>query len=178
LERIFVGPRYHTKGIATKAMELIFLKYPDVVWTLGTPEWNVRTRYFYEKLGFKQIGWDDGDGEVDWRGIWYQKTPEKTISFIQNIIDLENEMNGVVVGGEVVKIDPPRKIKSKKDGEENFVANGTLRDKSGEITIVLWNLKISQINVGDRIRIEYGDVNSFRNKLQLNIGYGRLIKLL
>ena len=178
LERIFVDPRHHNKGIATKAMELIFLKYPNVVWTLGTPEWNVRTKHFYEKIGFKQIGWDDEEGEVDWRGIWYQKTPEKTISFIQNIIDLENEMNGVVVEGEVVKIDPPRKIKSKKDGQEYIVANGTLRDKSGEITLVLWNDKISQVKVGDKIRIEYGYVNSFRNKLQLNIGYGRLIKLL
>jgi GNAT superfamily N-acetyltransferase len=178
LERIFVDPQYHNKGIATKAMELVIIKYPNVIWTLGTPEWNLRTRHFYEKLGFKQIGWDDGDGEVDWRGIWYQYPTEKTKSFVQNIIDLENKMTGVDVEGEIVKINPLRKVKSRKNGKEHNVANATLQDKSGEIILVLWDLKISQVEVGDKIRIEYGYVNSFRNNLQLNIGYGRLIKLL
>lgn len=178
LERIFVDPRYHNKGIATKAMKLIFIKYPKVVWTLGTPEWNLRTRHFYEKLGFKQIGWDDGDGEVDWRGIWYQSSTEKTKSFVQNIIDLEYNITGVDVEGEIAKVDSPRKVKSKKDEKEHIVANATLQDKSGEIILVLWDLKVSQVGLGDKIRIEYGYVKSFRNKLQLNIGYGRLIKLL
>ncbi|MFX1389822.1 MAG: GNAT family N-acetyltransferase [Promethearchaeota archaeon] len=178
LERIFVDPRYHNKGIATKAMELIFKKYPSVVWTLGTPEWNLRTKHFYKKLGFKQIGWDDGDGDVDWRGIWYQRPIEKPTPSIQNIVDLKDGMNGVFVEGVIINIDPIRKVKSKKDGKELSVANGTLRDKSGEITLVLWNIKISQVKVGDKIRIEFGNVNSFHNKLQLNIGYGRLIKLL
>jgi len=178
LERIFVDPRYHNKGIATKAMNLIFLEYPDVVWTLGTPEWNQRTRHFYEKLHFNQIGWDDGDGELDWRGIWYQRTTDKTTSPVQNIIDLNDGMTEVVVEGEIVMINPSRKVKSKKDGKELTVAHAILRDKSGEITLVLWNTQISQIKLGEQIRIEFGYVTSFRDNLQLNIGYGRLIKLL
>ena len=178
LERIFVNPHYHNKGIATKAMELLFNKYPDVVWTLGTPEWNNRTRHFYEKLGFKQIGWDDGDGDVDWRGIWYQRTSEKPTHSIQNIFDLKDGMNGVFVEGEIINIDPPRKVKSKKNNKEFTLANAILHDKSGEITLVLQNIKISQVKVGDKIRIEYGYVNSFRGQLQLNIGYGRLIILI
>jgi GNAT superfamily N-acetyltransferase len=178
LERIFVNPRYHNKGIATKAMELIFNKYPDVVWTLGTPEWNLRTRHFYEKLGFKQIGWDDGDGDVDWRGIWYQRTTENTTCSIQNIFDLKDGMNGVFVEGEIINIAPPRKVKSKKNDKVFTVANAILYDKSGEITLVLQNIKISQVKVGDKIRIEFGYVHSFRGQLQLNIGYGRLITLI
>jgi len=108
LERIFVDPRYHNKGIATKAINLIFIEYPDVIWTLGTPEWNGRTRHFYEKLYFNQIGWDDGDGEINWRGIWYQRTTDKTTSSVQNIIDLNDGMTEVVVEGEIVIISPKK----------------------------------------------------------------------
>ncbi|MFX0076921.1 MAG: GNAT family N-acetyltransferase [Candidatus Hermodarchaeota archaeon] len=178
LERIFVDPRYHNMGIATKAMNSLINEYPDVVWTLGTPEWNVRTRHFYEKLGFKQIGWDEGDGELGWIGIWYQRTTDKTSSSVQNIADLHDGMTEVVVEGKIIEVEPSRKVKSKKSGQDLFVANAFLQDPSGEITIVLWNTQISQIKPGERIRIELGYVSSFRNKLQLNTGYGRLIKLL
>jgi GNAT superfamily N-acetyltransferase len=178
LERIFVDPRYHNKGIATNAMNLIFNEYADVIWTLGTPEWNARTRHFYEKLDFNQVGWDDGDVELSWRGIWYQRTTDKTKSSVQNLIDLNDGMTPVVVEGQIVKIDPSRKVKSKKNGKELTVANAILRDKSGEITLVLWNAQISQVKSGEKIRIEFGSVNSFRGNLQLNIGYGKIIKLL
>ena len=178
LERIFVDPRYHNKGIATKAMILIFNKYPDLVWTLGTPEWNARTRHFYEKLGFKQVGWDEGDVDLGWRGIWYQRTTDKTKSSVQSIIDLNDGMTPVVVEGQVVKINPSKKVKSKEDGKELTVANAILRDKSGEITLVLWNSQISQVKIDEKIRIEFGRVNFFRDNLQLNIGYGKIIKLL
>jgi GNAT superfamily N-acetyltransferase len=178
LERIFVDPLYHNKGIATKAMLALFNDFPKVLWTLGTPEWNIRTRHFYERLGFKKIGWDDGDGELGWRGIWYQRTTDKTPSPVQKIVDLYDGMTGVVVEGEIVEVYPSRKVKSKKEGKELTVANAIFHDKSGEITLVLWNDQISQIKLRENIRIEFGYVNSFRNNLQLNIGYGRIIKLL
>lgn len=178
LERIFVDPRYHNKGIATKAMILIFNEYTNVIWTLGTPEWNARTRHFYEKLGFYQVGWDDGEPELGWRGIWYQRTTDKIKSSVQNIIDLKDGMTVVVVEGEIVNVNPSTKVKSNKDGKELTVAHAILRDKSGEITLVLWNTQISQVKIGEKIRIEFGTVNSFRDNLQLSIGYGRLIKLI
>ncbi|MHA2009231.1 MAG: GNAT family N-acetyltransferase [Promethearchaeota archaeon] len=178
LERIFVDPKHHNKGIATKAMNLILNEYPVEEWTLGTPEWNARTRHFYENLGFNQIGWDDGDVELGWRGIWYQRKLNKTKSTVQKIFDLNDGMTPVVVEGQIVKINPSQKVKSKKDGKELTVANAIIRDKSGDITLVLWNTQISQVKVGEKIRIEYGRVNTFRDKLQLSIGYGHLIKLL
>ncbi|GAH04384.1 unnamed protein product, partial [marine sediment metagenome] len=178
LERIFMDPRYHNKGFATKAMILSINEYPDVVWTLGTPEWNVRTRHFYEKLGFNQVGWDDGDVELGWRGIWYQRTTDKIKSSVQNVIDLNDGMTVVIVEGEIIRIDPSTKVKSKKDGKELTVANAILRDKSGEITLVLWNTQILQVKPGEKIRIEFGYVNSYRDNLQLNIGFGKIIKLL
>jgi len=57
LERIFVDPRYHNKAIATQAMNLIFHEYPDVVWTLGTPEWNGRTRHFILEYLMSILNW-------------------------------------------------------------------------------------------------------------------------
>ncbi|MHA2186513.1 MAG: GNAT family N-acetyltransferase [Promethearchaeota archaeon] len=178
LERIFVDPRHHNKGIATKGMVLILNKFPDVIWTLGTPEWNTRTQHFYKKLGFKQIGWDEGEPELGWRGIWYQRTTDKTTSSVQDILDLKEGATQIVVEGQITKINPSRKVKSKKDRKELTVANAILRDKSGEITLVLWNTQISQVKVGEKVRIEFGNVNSFRDNLQLNTGYGRIIKLL
>jgi len=52
--RIFIDPDFHNQGIGTHAMKFILQTFPDAkVWTLDTPVWNVRTRHFYEKLGFK-----------------------------------------------------------------------------------------------------------------------------
>ncbi|MHA1916116.1 MAG: GNAT family N-acetyltransferase [Promethearchaeota archaeon] len=178
LERIFVDPRHHNRGIATIGVILIFNEFPGVVWTLGTPEWNKRTTHFYEKLGFKQIGWDEGEPELGWRGIWYQRTTDKTSSSVQNILDLIDGMTAVVVEGEITQLYPSRNVKSKKDGKELTVAHAILCDKSGEITLVLWNTQISQVKVGEKVRIEFGRVNSFHDNLQLNIGYGKIIKLL
>jgi GNAT superfamily N-acetyltransferase len=56
LERIFIDPEYHKQGIASEVMNILFKEYPNVVWTLDTPEWNIRTKAFYEKHGFHQVG--------------------------------------------------------------------------------------------------------------------------
>jgi ribosomal protein S18 acetylase RimI-like enzyme len=56
LARIFIDPDYHRRGLGTRAMELLFETYPEArLWNLETPPWNVRTRAFYEKLGFTVI---------------------------------------------------------------------------------------------------------------------------
>jgi ssDNA-binding replication factor A large subunit len=115
---------------------------------------------------------------LGWRGIWYQRTTNKTPSPVQMIAGVYDGMTGVVVEGEIIEVNPSRKVKSKKDGKDLKVANALLKDESGIITLVLWNAQISQINLGEKIRIEFGRINSFRNNLQLNIGYGRIINLL
>ncbi|MHA2181450.1 MAG: GNAT family N-acetyltransferase [Promethearchaeota archaeon] len=178
LERIFIDPRYHNKGIATEGINLIFIEYPKVIWTLGTPEWNARTRHFYEKLGFYQVGWDDGEPELGWRGIWYQRTTDKIKSSVQSITELKDGMTSVVVEGEIVNVNPSKQVKSKKDGKKLTVAHAMIRDKSGEITLVLWETQILQVKNGEKIRIEFGKVTSFHDMLQLSVGFGRIIKLL
>lgn len=179
LERIFVNPDVHRKGIATRSCELLWELYPDAkLWTLGTPEWNSRTKCFYEKLGFVQIGWDFG--VPLWRGRWYQKfTDSSNIYELPKIGTLENGMRKVTVEGEILEKSDTREVHSRKKGELLYVANAAMKDETGRIVLVLWNEQIGWVSVGDRVRVENGYVDSFRDVLQLNIGrIGRLITLI
>jgi GNAT superfamily N-acetyltransferase len=63
LGRIFVDPDVQNQGIGARAFEFLWETYPLAKrWTLGTPAWNRRTRHFYRKLGFVEVGIDGHDG--------------------------------------------------------------------------------------------------------------------
>jgi GNAT superfamily N-acetyltransferase len=63
LGRIFIDPEYQNRGLGTQVMTLLWKAYPLAKrWTLGTPAWNKRTRHFYAKVGFQEIGTDGHDG--------------------------------------------------------------------------------------------------------------------
>jgi len=174
LERIFIDPQFHNRAIATATMNILFQKYPNIVWTLDTPEWNIRTKHFYEKLGFQQVGWEDMEG--DWRCIWYQRD-SKGVEIIQKIADLKDGMNEVVVIGDVINVSQSRKVQRKKDGKELTIATALLQDETGQIKLNLWNEQIPKVKLHEKIRIEFGYVNSYNNTLQLNLGFaGRIIK--
>ena len=97
LERIFIDPMHHNRGIGSRAMELTMEQYPTAkVWTLGTPEWNARTRHFYEKLGFIQVGWDNADPKF--RGRWYQKIRDPSYGPLK-VEELRAGMGNVTVEG-------------------------------------------------------------------------------
>jgi GNAT superfamily N-acetyltransferase len=69
LGRIFVDPDFQNQGIGAQAFEFIWEEFPLAKrWTLGTPAWNQRTRHFYKKVGFVEIG-QDGHG-----GILFEKS--------------------------------------------------------------------------------------------------------
>lgn len=179
LERIFINPPFHNKGIASRAMELLWEMYPNVqLWTLGTPEWNVRTKHFYEKLGFIQVGWETGDS--NWRGIWYQKVMDSSTPYeMIKVGELKDGLKDVTVEGVIRTMSSPRKVRSQSTGKTHSVANAELGDATGKIVLVLWNEQISQVKVDDRVRIEFGYVNSYKGVIQLNSGWiGRLITLL
>lgn len=179
LERIFVDPDYFRKGIGTRAMELIFERYPDAkLWTLGTPEWNVRNKQFYEKLGFVQVGWDLA--EPRWRGIWYERVMDPSDKYeMVKIGSLRDGMRNIDVEGDILEKSMARVVRSRTTGRDLSVANASITDDTGSIVLVLWNEQIKQVKVGDRVRIENGYVNSFRGVTQLNVGRtGRLIHLI
>jgi replication factor A1 len=167
-QRIFVDPDYHNQGIATKTFEIAWKIYPDAkIWTLGTPEWNVRTKHFYEKLGFVQVGWTK---EEKWRGRYYEKIVDNTKPYVRmKVGELEAGMKGVEVDAKVQEISEPRNVHS-KDGKQLKVAEATISDGTGSIKLALWNDQIGQIRLNDKIRIYKGFVTSFRGQNQLNVG--------
>jgi GNAT superfamily N-acetyltransferase len=63
LGRIFVDPDWQNQGVGTQAFEFLWEEYPLAkCWTLGTPAWNRRTRHFYIKVGFVEVGGDGRGG--------------------------------------------------------------------------------------------------------------------
>lgn len=176
IERIFVDPSYQRKGIGTRALQLIMEKYPEVVlWTLGTPEWNNRTKLFYEKLGFTQIGWDYSD--PGFRGRWYEKRIGEDNVMIP-ISSLKEGMNNVNVEGKIVEKSFARMVRAKKTRESLMVSNAALEDDSGRVVMTLWDKQIVLVKVASRIRVENGYITSYSGVTQLNVGYGKLIMLI
>ena len=177
--RIFVDPDYQNRGMATRAFEQAWDMYPDArIWTLGTPEWNVRTKHFYEKLGFVQVGWTRE--EPEWRERYYEKLMDPDQPYQRmKIADLTQGMRAVEVEAEVLEVSEPRQVRSRKTGEPLRVAEAVISDETGSIKLVLWNDQIRQVKANEKIRIENGYVTSFRGEKQLNIGrYGTLVILL
>ena len=53
--RIFVNPEHHRKGYGTRMMREIEALFPDIkTYMLDTPVWNIRTNFFYLKLGYTE----------------------------------------------------------------------------------------------------------------------------
>lgn len=50
------------------------------------------------------------------------------------------------------------------------VADATLQDETGSITLTLWGDDITRYSVGQRIRLTDGWVKDFRGKLQVSTG--------
>ena len=175
-ERIFVDPDYQRMGIGTQAFHYIWKIYPDaIVWTLGTPEWNTRTNQFYESLGFIQIGFTN---EYEWRGRFYEKQMIDKPAPIQKIAELREGQARVIVEGEINNCSSPRSVLSRKTGEPLKVMDAILADETGDISLVLWNKQIRQVEEEIKLRIENGYVKSYRGNLQLSIGkWGTIISL-
>ncbi|MGB9703125.1 MAG: OB-fold nucleic acid binding domain-containing protein [Candidatus Micrarchaeia archaeon] len=57
-----------------------------------------------------------------------------------------------------------------KYGKRIRVANATISDDSGEITLTLWGAYADEIEVGDTIKIENGFVTEFKGSPQLSTG--------
>jgi ribosomal protein S18 acetylase RimI-like enzyme len=63
LSRIWIDPKFQSRGIGTLALEFLEDNYPARRWTLDTPSWAARSQHFYEKMGYCKIGEvDAGDG--------------------------------------------------------------------------------------------------------------------
>ncbi|MGD9130479.1 MAG: OB-fold nucleic acid binding domain-containing protein [Candidatus Bathyarchaeota archaeon] len=91
---------------------------------------------------------------------------------ISDIKEGDSEIN---IEAEVTEKSYARQVRSKYGYRPLMVADATLKDETGRITLTLWNEQISQVTVGDKVKIENGYAKSFRNVLQLSTGkYGKI----
>ncbi len=91
------------------------------------------------------------------------------------INELRDGARRVDIEANVIQKSETREVRSKYTNESYRVADATIEDETGTITLTLWNEQTEQVNVGDRVRIENGYIKSFRGELQLNSGkYGTL----
>jgi len=89
------------------------------------------------------------------------------------ISELSPGIGNVELEAEIVGVEAPREIN--KMGRNLRVANVTLRDDSGTITLVLWNDNIEKVKEGDRVKITNGYVNTWQDKPQLTLGkFGKI----
>jgi replication factor A1 len=86
---------------------------------------------------------------------------------ISDIKEGDNEIN---IEAEVIEKSYAREVRSKFDYRALMVADATLKDETGIITLTLWNEQVSQVKVGDKVKIEKGYAKSFRDVLQLSTG--------
>lgn len=93
-----------------------------------------------------------------------------------NISELKPGTGSVNIEAEVVSKEAEREID--KYGRKLRVANFTIKDESGTITMVLWNEQIDTVKEGDKIKIENGYVNEWQGSPQLTLGkFGKLTVL-
>ncbi|VVB67898.1 OB-fold nucleic acid binding domain protein [Candidatus Norongarragalina meridionalis] len=89
------------------------------------------------------------------------------------ISELTQGTGNVEIEAEIVGIEDTREIN--KMGRNLRVANATIRDDSGTITLVLWNDAIDKVREGSKIKITNGYVNTWQSKLQLTLGkFGKM----
>jgi len=93
------------------------------------------------------------------------------------ISELKTGANNVDVTGTVTKKDQPRDVVTKY-GKRLQVANITLKDDSGEISMSLWGNDIAIVKVGDKVEVSNAYVNEFKGSPQLSTGKFGKIKVL
>lgn len=93
-----------------------------------------------------------------------------------NISELRPGTGSVNIEAEVVSIEATREIN--EYGRKLHVANATIKDDSGSISLVLWNEQIEKVKAGDRVKVENGYVNEWQSTPQLTLGkFGKLTVL-
>ncbi len=93
------------------------------------------------------------------------------------ISELRAGASNVTVTGKIVQKEEPREVVTKY-GKRLNVANITLQDDSGSISMSLWGDTINEVDQGDTIEVSNAYVNEFRGNPQLSTGKFGKIKVI
>lgn len=83
------------------------------------------------------------------------------------ISDIKRGMSGISLTAKIIDISDPRDVQTKYG--KRSVADATLEDETGQITLSLWENQINSVSVGDLVSVSGAYVTEFRDKLQLSI---------
>jgi len=83
------------------------------------------------------------------------------------INEIQRGSSNVTLQAKIIDISDSRDVQTKYG--KKSVADATLEDDSGQITLTLWEENITKVRVGDNISVSGAYVTEFRDKLQLNI---------
>ena len=81
--------------------------------------------------------------------------------------EIKRGLSNVALQAKVVDKGEKREVNTKY-GKKN-VADVTLEDETGQITLSLWENQIDSVKIGDTISLDGGYVTEFREKMQLNL---------
>jgi len=84
-----------------------------------------------------------------------------------NIADVKRGMSNISLQAKVIDVSEPRDVQTRYG--RRSVADATLEDETGQISLTLWEEKINSIAIGDTVNVTGAFVTSFRDKLQLNV---------
>lgn len=84
------------------------------------------------------------------------------------IKDLQARQGKVDITVEVVEVSEPKEFQ--RFDKTGRVANATVKDATGTITLTLWNDEIEKVQKGAVVRITNGYVNEYKGELQLTAG--------
>ncbi len=70
---------------------------------------------------------------------------------------------------QVAEVGPVREVMLEK-GISRKVQEARLRDKTGEVTLVLWGSEVDRVHSGERVRILEGWVRDYKGRLQISLG--------
>lgn len=93
-----------------------------------------------------------------------------------NISEIKSGMSNVTVEGKIIDISERREVQTKYG--RRSVADAILEDKSGQISISLWEDQIDSVSVGDKIVVSGAYVTEFRDKIQLSVPRSGKIEIL
>ena len=83
------------------------------------------------------------------------------------INEIKRGLSGISLTAKVVDKGEKRQVNTKYGPRS--VADITLEDDTGQISLSLWEEKIDSVKIGDTINLDGGYVTEFRDKTQLNL---------
>jgi len=90
------------------------------------------------------------------------------------ISDINNTSVKVNLEAKVSKIGETREVNTRMGPTR--VAEATLEDETGSMTLVLWGDQIDSVKEGQKVKIENGYVKEWNGAFQINIGkFGKMI---